>query len=67
MARGRLEELARKKKPPLGTGERFAQLKGKLAGRKGVRDPAALSAWIGRRKFGASKMAAMSAKGRRRG
>ena len=67
MARGRLGELARKKKPPLGTGERFAQLKGKLAGRKGVRDPAALAAVIGRKKFGASRMAAMAAKGRRRG
>jgi hypothetical protein len=67
MARGRLEELARKKRPPVGTGERFEQLSGKLAHRKGVRDPKALAAAIGRRKFGAAKMAAMAAAGRKKG
>lgn len=47
-------------KPPLGTGERFKQLKGKLAD-KGAHDPAALAAWIGRKKYGAKKMGELSA------
>jgi len=53
------------RKPLLGSGERFKQLEGKLA-RKGVDDPAALAAWIGKNKFGAKKMSAMAAAGRRR-
>jgi len=32
----------------------------------GVHDPAALAAWIGRRKYGAAKMSKWSAAGRRR-
>lgn len=48
----------------LGSGARFEALKNKLAGRKGVRNPAALAAAIGRKKYGASKMASMAAKGR---
>ena len=52
-------------KPKLGSGKRFAQLEGKLA-KQGVKDPAALAASIGRKKYGAEKMAAMSAKGRER-
>lgn len=55
--------MARKAK--LGSGKRFAKLKGQLA-RKGVRDPAALAASIGRKKYGAKKMAKLSAAGRRR-
>ena len=54
---------ARPKKPPLGSGERFAQLKGELS-RKGVRDPAALAASIGRRKYGAKRFNALSHGGR---
>lgn len=54
------------KKAKLGTGKRFGKLKGQLA-RKGVRDPGALAASIGRKKYGAKKMAALSAKGRKRG
>lgn len=49
--------------PKLGSGARFATLKGKL-GAKGVKDPAALAASIGRKKYGASKMASLSAKGK---
>jgi hypothetical protein len=49
---------------PLGSGARFAALKNKLASRPGVTDPAALAASIGRKKFGAKKMASMAAKGR---
>jgi hypothetical protein len=55
-----------KRKPPLGTGERFRQLEADLSERAGVRDPTALAAWIGRRKYGAKTMAALAAAGRRR-
>ena len=54
--------LAKARKPPLGSGERFAQLKGKLAKRKGIRDPGALAAHIGRKKYGAKKFANLAKK-----
>jgi hypothetical protein len=54
------------KKPKLGTGKRFAALKAKLA-KRGATNPAALAAWIGRRKYGAKRFAKLSAKGRKRG
>jgi hypothetical protein len=54
-----------KRKPPLGTGERFAALKGKLAQRPGVTNPGALAAYIGRKKYGAKKFAQLSRHGRR--
>lgn len=50
-------------KPKLGSGERFKQLSTKLA-KKGVKDPKALAASIGRKKYGAKKMAQLSAKGK---
>jgi hypothetical protein len=53
-------------KPKLGSGARFKKLKGQLAKKKGVRDPAAVAAAIGRKKYGAKKMAKMSAAGRKR-
>jgi hypothetical protein len=52
-----------KKKPKLGTGGRFAVLKAKLA-EKGARNPEALAAYIGRKKYGIKKMASLSAKER---
>jgi len=52
-----------KARPKLGSGERFRQLEGKLS-RKGVRDPGALAAFIGRRKYGAKKFNALSRGGR---
>lgn len=52
-------------KPPLGSGERFKRLTRKLAAR-GAKNPKALAAWIGRKKYGAKKMAKMAAAGRRR-
>lgn len=55
----------RGRKPPLGSGQRFKALKGKLASR-GARNPGALAAYIGRKKYGKKKMAKMSAKGRRK-
>lgn len=39
---------------PVGEGGRFEALKGKLAA-QGAKDPAALAAWIGRRKYGKAK------------
>jgi len=53
------------KKPPLGSGQRFAALKSKLAARPGVTNPGALAAYIGRKKYGSAKMASLSAKGRK--
>lgn len=60
-----MHELAgAKKKPKLGTGERFAALKGKLAS-KGANDPGALAAAIGIKKYGSAKMHKLAAAGRR--
>src|SRR2546422_5861539 len=52
-------------KPKLGSGARFAALKSKLAKRPGVTNPGALAAFIGRKKYGPKKFAALGAKGRR--
>jgi hypothetical protein len=52
------------KKPPLGSGQRFKNLESKLS-QQGVKDPAALAASIGRKKFGAKKFNNLSAKGRK--
>lgn len=49
---------------PLGQGGRFAALEQNLSKEKGVRDPGALAAWIGRRKLGASRFNSLAAKGR---
>ena len=46
--------LVRGKLPKLGTGDRFSRLKAVLSARDGVRNPGALAAEIGRRKFGKS-------------
>jgi hypothetical protein len=53
-------------KPKLGSGGRFKALEGKLEKRKGVQNPGALAAYIGRAKYGAKKMASMAAAGRRK-
>jgi hypothetical protein len=50
-------------KAPLGEGGRFAALKQKLGKQKGVTNPGALAASIGRKKYGAAKMASMARKG----
>ena len=49
----------------LGGGGRFKKLKNKLK-KQGARNPAALAAHIGRKKYGNKKMASMAAKGKRR-
>jgi hypothetical protein len=53
------------KKPKLGSGGRFKQLEAKL-GKKGISNPGALAASIGRKKYGVAKMAKMSAAGRKK-
>jgi len=53
------------RKPPLGTGARFKALVQKLR-RRGAKDPEALAAWIGRKKYGKKRFAQLSRKGRRR-
>lgn len=55
--------MARKAK--LGSGKRFAMLKRKL-GRKGIRNPGALAASIGRKKYGKKRFAKLGARGRKR-
>jgi hypothetical protein len=51
-------------KAPAGKGTRFKAMVKKLKKKKGVRDPGALAAAIGRSKFGKGKMQHMAAKGR---
>lgn len=53
-------------KPKLGSGARFKALTKSIAKRGGVDDPAAVAAAIGRRKYGAKKMATMAAAGRKK-
>jgi hypothetical protein len=55
--------MARKAK--LGTGKRFAALKSKLA-RRGITNPGALAAFIGRKKLGKKRFAKLSGRGRHR-
>jgi hypothetical protein len=50
-------------KPKLGSGKRFASLKKKLA-KKGVEDPGALAASIGRKKFGKGRFQKLAARAR---
>lgn len=52
------------KKPPLGSGKRFAALVKKLEVRRGVKNPIALAAYIGRKKYGTKKFAKLGTKGR---
>jgi len=47
----------------LGGGGRFKKLEGKLS-KKGVSDPAALAAVIGRKKYGAKKFNSLAKKGK---
>ena len=49
-----------------GGGGRFSALEHALSSRPGVRDPGALAASIGKKKYGAAKMAKWSSAGRKR-
>jgi len=53
-------------KPKLGSGERFKKLTAKLK-KQGVKDPEALAASIGRKKYGKRKMRQLAVAGRKRG
>jgi hypothetical protein len=48
----------------IGDGTKFRKLKKQLAGKKGVKNPAALAAWVGRKKFGKQRYAELSKEGR---
>lgn len=54
------------RKPKLGSGKRFAALKAKIAARGGVRNPGAVAAAIGRKKYGKKRFQKLAAKGRHR-
>jgi len=58
--------VAKGKKPALGQGGRFKALKGAIAKKGKVRNPAAVVAAIGRKKYGKVRFQKMAAKGRRR-
>lgn len=53
-------------KPRLGSGARFKAVEAS-ARKSGARNPAAVAAAVGRKKYGAKKMAKLSAMGRKRG
>jgi len=55
----------KKKTPKLGTGKRFAAVEASAA-KSGARNPKAVAAAVGRKKFGARKMSKLAATGRRR-
>lgn len=50
---------------PLGEGGRFRALAAKLAKRGDVRNPAAVAASIGRKRYGKERFQALATKGRR--
>lgn len=52
------------KKPKLGSGKRFSNLTKKLAA-KGAKNPKALAAAIGRKKYGPTHMARLAARGKK--
>lgn len=60
-AEAKYEKVKKTSKP--GTGKRFQALEGELEA-KGAKDPGALAAYIGRKKYGGKKFAAMSKKGK---
>lgn len=55
-----------KKKPALGSGNRFANLTKSIAKNSDIENPAAVAASIGRKKYGAKKMAKMAAAGKKK-
>ena len=63
--RQQVMKAPKKRKPKLGTGKRFKALTTKLS-KKGAKNPKALAAWIGRKKYGKKKMTKMATKGRKR-
>lgn len=58
------KKMMMKNKPKLGSGTRFKQLTSQLA-KHGVKNPKALAAYIGRKKYGKKKFQQLAAKGKR--
>lgn len=54
-------------KPRLGSGARFAALKEKISARGGARNPGAVAAAIGRKKYGKARFQKLAAAGRKHG
>ena len=52
------------KKAKLGSGGRFKALKAELGNKKGITNPGALAAWIGRKKYGEKRMSGWAARGK---
>ena len=65
MAIGRSKVLKQVSKPKLGSGKRFKSLTKKLK-KKGAKNPKALAAYIGRKKYGKKKFQKLASKGKRR-
>ena len=59
------QQVMKARKPTLGSGARFKSLTKKLK-KGGAKNPKALAAYIGRKKYGPKKMAAMAKRGRKR-
>ncbi len=57
--------MARRKSMRPGGGGRFKKLTAKLR-KRGAKNPRALAAWIGRRRYGKRRFQKMAARGRRR-
>lgn len=53
------------KKSKLGSGKRFARLKAALSHESGIKDPGAVAASIGMKKYGKEKMEHMAQKGKK--
>ena len=51
-------------KPKLGSGARFSALESSLSHEKGIRNPGAVAASIGRKKYGAKKFSALGRRAR---
>lgn len=54
------------KKAKLGSGARFRALEKTFSGRKGVKNPGALAAYIGRKKYGKKKFSKLGTAGKKR-
>ena len=63
ISRSKISKQVSKSKP--GSGKRFKSLTKKLK-RKGAKNPKALAAWIGRKKYGKKNFQKLASKGKRR-
>ena len=63
--RQQIMKSKKKRKPKLGSGARYKKLTKSLK-KGGARNPKALAAWIGRKKYGKKKFQKLAAKGKRR-